>query len=959
MASSTQMHTCPRCQTGQFLSKRALSVHMNSNSCRNLSLWSQSTDYKRHNSKISNSNFSSSIFDTINKRHHSGLQRQDNCLMVNPSIPQMALAASANTDEDVIYNDSNYDSIEDGNIDNASLPNASSISTTSSSHRNINPPPGIKFGIHLQQVLLSHRGVDLSLYNDIINTIHHHSSVQKTDFSTTKLYHRNELTSTLSTLYNLNELKPMLHSVTLSDGSIATVPVFNVKAVLLSILHDPNKMQHDNFASGYDLFSGKSTRPVTHYDEIHTGDLWSSARDHYCGDDPNAFPLGLVCFYDKTHTDLFGSLSCAPFIATFSFFNEKCRCNDKFYAVLGYIPNLSYGVGKSNNKRPINKLQDEHNCLRLITDQIDELSNNGGFTTYILGKLVTVKTWIHFIAGDTSGHNNLTGQYNSSNAVQPYRDCHCTLCQLSEPVAQCQLITMVEYNEAKEADTLQEYSLHSLDSAFCNTRFSDMKHGIFGCVPAEMLHVSGNGIMKYQMDIINNIVGSGQNKKHKLHTLDVLHQNLVADSSRQSDRDMPRMSSRNGVTDGTKMSASERVGNMFLILCLLHTQDGKQLFADGLDDIGVSLRAIKDCLKLQLSFEKWVNNSNSIEDVWKASSQVSDLICAIKTCFPRTDGHGWNIPKMHSLSKMIYNIQRFGCAGNFSGQTGERALKSVVKDHAQQTQRRVNVFASQCADREFESSVYEYAYNDIKHLFGKNYCKATSSNLDASVVRGCHTVTFMPCDSQGRGDVSVNWQDASRQKLNIAISDTFKYALRVFACSQKFYGCFEVDAFTSARLYLEETSSSVLFHANRILYGSERYHFAMVKFAEVNDDGETNNTCPAKILGFFKYKSKGVPTPNLIEAGHSVIEIKDNKMHDDTLYAVVHTAIKYVSSDTLMHNFIAPFTLGDPKRCVYVVSIDNIVDPLYVFPDYGNEGVNYFCSLSYQRWGSYFTHKIN
>ncbi len=135
------------------------------------------------------------------------------------------------------------------------------------------------------------------------------------------------------------------------------MPVFNVKAVLLSILHDPNKMQHHNFASGYDLFTGKSTIPVTHYDEIHTGDLWSSARNHYCGDDPNAFPLGLVCSYDKAHTNLFGSLSCAPFIATFSFFNDKCRCNDKFYAVLRYIPNLSYGVGKSNNKRPINKLR--------------------------------------------------------------------------------------------------------------------------------------------------------------------------------------------------------------------------------------------------------------------------------------------------------------------------------------------------------------------------------------------------------------------------------------------------------------------------------------------------------------------------------------------------------------------------------------------------------------------------
>ncbi len=94
---------------------------------------------------------------------------------------------------------------------------------------------------------------------------------------------------------------------------------------------------------------------------------------------------------------------------------------------------------------------------------------------------------------------------------------------------------------------------------------------------------------------------------------------------------MPWMSSRNGVTDGTKMSANECVGNMFLILCLLHTNDGKQLFADGLEDIGISLHAIKDFLRLQLSFEKWINNLNPIEDVVKASLQVSKLICAINS----------------------------------------------------------------------------------------------------------------------------------------------------------------------------------------------------------------------------------------------------------------------------------------------------------------------------------------
>ena len=63
----------------------------------------------------------------------------------------------------------------------------------------------------------------------------------------------------LSNLYNLNELKQMMHQVTMSDSSIVTVPIFNVKSVLLSMLHDPEKMQHENVADGYDLFSGKVT----------------------------------------------------------------------------------------------------------------------------------------------------------------------------------------------------------------------------------------------------------------------------------------------------------------------------------------------------------------------------------------------------------------------------------------------------------------------------------------------------------------------------------------------------------------------------------------------------------------------------------------------------------------------------------------------------------------------------
>ena len=67
---------------------------------------------------------------------------------------------------------------------------------------------------------------------------------------------------------------------------------------------------------------------------------------------------------------------------------------------------------------------------------------------------------------------------------------------------------------------------------------------------------------------MSQIIEPGSNATKKLHQLDVLHQTFVAESLKQSERDMPKTSSRNGVTDGTKMTASERVGNMlYVVVC--------------------------------------------------------------------------------------------------------------------------------------------------------------------------------------------------------------------------------------------------------------------------------------------------------------------------------------------------------------------------------------------------------
>jgi hypothetical protein len=205
------------------------------------------------------------------------------------------------------------------------------------------------------------------------------------DCTTLQILSRKQLVQLLTKYYQLNFIKPKLQSVPLTDGSVATVTIFDVKALLIAYLNDPLRISQENFASNYDIFTGKAKSPTSTLDEIHTGSLLEQARQKYCGDDPDAVPLALVCMYDKTNTDVFGSLSCAPFICTQSFLNKDCHNDDSNYMVLGYIPNLGYGKKAKKQTAEI-KLQDEHNCLLLITNQIIKIHEEGGFWTEVMGR---------------------------------------------------------------------------------------------------------------------------------------------------------------------------------------------------------------------------------------------------------------------------------------------------------------------------------------------------------------------------------------------------------------------------------------------------------------------------------------------------------------------------------------------------------------------------------------------
>jgi hypothetical protein len=142
----------------------------------------------------------------------------------------------------------------------------------------------------------------------------------------------------------------------------------------------------------------------------------------------------------------------------------------------------------------------------------------------------------------------------------------------------CSLITSEELKQARSTeDALTNLCKKNISYAFENVPLGDLKYGLLGSAPAEMLHVSGTGLLKHMFGCHDNLIG-GPNSKNKVkESFDDLHHCLVRDAEQQSEKDFLCMSIQNRITDGTKMCRSKQVGNCFVLLCVIHTHLGQKL----------------------------------------------------------------------------------------------------------------------------------------------------------------------------------------------------------------------------------------------------------------------------------------------------------------------------------------------------------------------------------------------
>ena len=320
------------------------------------------------------------------------------------------------------------------------------------------------FQIDLMDLLQRHKA-DLKLHDEIINLMDSYFRSGKLDSNDMNLLSRQRFIKKVEESFKTTGLKPIHENVTLSDGSKATISLFDIEYMILSLLTDESLMQDKNIAEGYNLFTGSAydnNQHNNHYGEIHTGDAWKPALNRFCGNEGTVMPIALIVFGDKTYTDLHGSLSVTPIIFTLTLFNSSARNNPSFWRPLAYIPNLSHGKAKSDKTQSKVKVQDEHTCLALVFRSLRELhKSRRGMKMKVKGKFVTGIVWIHFFIGDTAGNNTWLAHYNGSGKLKrPYRDCQCNFGKMSHPDPKCTYITLNEMRETKrqkiDATTNQE-----------------------------------------------------------------------------------------------------------------------------------------------------------------------------------------------------------------------------------------------------------------------------------------------------------------------------------------------------------------------------------------------------------------------------------------------------------------------------------------------------------------------
>ena len=844
-----------------------------------------------------------------------------------------------------------------------------------------------------------------------------------------------------------------MHNVTLHDDRNVTVPVVDFPESMRSILNDPEVMKH--IMKELD----GTWRPITSTEEHESNEeavindkasgwLYRQGIDLHCPsteacDPTKVRPFPVIMHIDKSHSDLFGNLAVAPIQVMPAMLDVDIQQHSKAWRQISTIPNLSAGKGKDGkkNKNSFAKLQDYHKVLGVALSSFTKCYEDGGFYWKDPeGNDILLKPYIHMIIGDIAGVNEMVGHYNTSHANCVVKDCKCNHEQLLSFPPVCH---QVKWNDIQECETVEEIfkmyhdkglvseaemsevmkdvttldkqgkkdlksyqksiSKHPVENAFDKLPLADPYQGVIGITPQEMLHLMGAGIYKYLLLGIRDIIGMGDKNSSVKGLVNDIFPDIKLHLQRNSCKDVPRMSNRNGFFNVTCLTSEEARGNFFGLVLFMHTTYGRGILSHFFVEKGVNYDDMLETCCLVLGWERFFVSPQTRAD-YKAAEYVTwDLQSRIARDIPRPEyqgegkkagSKGWKIAKFHALGFLSALVQKFGSAKTFDSAANEKHHKDFVKANAKLTQRISSLFAAQLSRNDHDRVVIDRVYEYIKPYCSQDFSPKADVNVTGDDA-GQWSDSDMEDDDDGEVDsddeqplgvstsaisvfgkydlsIKINaqkritsthrWHSYQRRLLGISpnhfVIKTVSDALIKYYTQHNISGPSSVDVVGYTRI----TVGGHCFRSNPYWKGSEWYDYATVKFpSTVAPYSEGGDICICRIMGFITYLSRGAITYGNMELdGRSPQDVAQEQ--DSRIYAILHCQHRYFSFTRLEQQFLRKFVMAGSND-MYILPVTCLVKPLLVIPDIKDHdsasSTRYIVCLPRHMFGLYFKHHVH
>jgi Plavaka transposase len=505
----------------------------------------------------------------------------------------------------------------------------------------------------------------------------------------------------INSVRNANQLLPFVRRVNVPHASPSDVICFDFVSQLLSLLQNPIIMTQENL-----LISIKDPlKPYESKDNVLgdalSGSVYRKAYNRLITDPSRQLFVPIIQWIDRTHVTGNARFSLKPYMFTPAIFTEKFRRSIKAWGYHGFLPKKKSSSAQNQVSRPGDNIRNYHAELDAVLESFRECSPRlqGVFLPIgPSGRLkVDIVTCLLFVIQDMQEGDMLCGRYGTHTpGVQRHcRSCDVGYHNLDDCNNRCTYVSASDMQKISQSDhTIRTaWSQHSLDNAFNRIVFADPERGIFGATPFESMHAFRKGVVEnVTLLVLNNVPAS---KKAAFDNLAIAFHK----SHRQTHRkEFPATDFSNGITNLTQITASERLGLVFLFVILFQYDEGWRIIQSCLSTrTNKKVPEVLQVFESILCFDAWLNKSHYwatsdpeyvAQEMAATQSSIRKFMEMCKDNIPIEKETAWKKPKFHELLHVVDDISRFGSPVNFCAQRPESLLIPAAKRPGRRAQKR-------------------------------------------------------------------------------------------------------------------------------------------------------------------------------------------------------------------------------------------------------------------------------